>query len=222
MIQRISVQKLTELTFRNVPHISEHKKDEMAIPSYLHKNFLIRWLMWKRYEYISHLSRFTKDMNVLEFGCGAGVFLPELDSRCSKVFAIDIYPEFAKLLSKELKLKIHFIDSLSEISNNSLDIIIAADVLEHITDSELVEYLKIFSKKLKSNGRLIVSGPTENFFYKIGRVLAGFGDKGEYHLSNIHKVNNIICQYFYLKETKFLPFSLPPFLFKVCEFSNAQ
>jgi len=72
MIQKISIQKLNELLSKDIPHISNHNKDEMAIPSYLHWNPLIRWLMWRRYEYISHLSGFSRDMTVLEFGCGIG------------------------------------------------------------------------------------------------------------------------------------------------------
>jgi 2-polyprenyl-3-methyl-5-hydroxy-6-metoxy-1,4-benzoquinol methylase len=220
MIQKISFQKLKELLSKDILHISNHNKDEMAIPSYLHYNPLIRWLMWRRYEYISYMSGFSRDMNVLEFGCGIGLFLPELDSKCNRVYAIDIFPEFARLFSKELHLNVCFIDNLSEIPNGSIDIIIAADVLEHIKDNELVEYLDIFSEKLKSSGRLIISGPTENIIYKIGRVLAGFADKGGYHYTNINNLINVINKYFDLTRTTYLPFKLTPFLFKVCEFKQ--
>ncbi len=220
MIKRISIRKLDGLLSKNIPHISNDDKDEMAIPSYLHWNPLIRWLMWRRYEYITRLAGFSNSMSALEFGCGTGVFLPELDSRCNKVYAIDIFPEFAKILSDELDLNISFIDNLSEIPNNSLDIIIAADVLEHIDSKELIEYLKIFSEKLKSSGRLIISGPTENIFYKIGRILAGFADKGDYHHTNINNLIDVISKYFDLQRTRHLPFRLPPFLFKVSEFKQ--
>lgn len=218
MIKKIPVQKLREVASKNVSRISNHDKDEMALPSYLHRNFLIRWLMWRRYEQISYLAAFTGDMSVLEFGCGLGVFLPELDEKCRKVYAIDIFPEYAKLVTKELNLNTHFINNLSEIPNNSLDIIIAADVLEHIKDKELVGYLEVFSEKLQTSGRLIVSGPTENIVYQIGRLIAGFADKGDYHNTNINKLISVICSYFDLERTKYLPFRWPPFLFKICEF----
>src|SRR5262245_15916360 len=101
MIQKISVQQLNELISKVQPcHMSDHNKDEMAIPSYLHKNPLIRWLMWRRYENISYLLGVSRDMRVLEFGCGIGVFLPELDRTFQRVYAIDIFPEFARHLSK--------------------------------------------------------------------------------------------------------------------------
>src|SRR4029077_5261491 len=89
MIRKLSVREITELTSREIPRIHAYDKDEMAIPSYRHSNPLVRWLMWKRYELITGLADFSKDMTALEFGCGIGVFLPELDSRCAKVYAID-------------------------------------------------------------------------------------------------------------------------------------
>jgi 2-polyprenyl-3-methyl-5-hydroxy-6-metoxy-1,4-benzoquinol methylase len=221
MIRRLSVQELSELTSKDLSHISAYNKDEMAIPSYLHKNPLIRWLMWRRYEYISSLARFTPDMTALEFGCGSGVFLPELNSACGKVFAIDIFPEYAQALNAKLNLRTQFIDDLSEIPAGSLDIVVAADVLEHIKDNDLAEYLSTFSDKLKDSGRLIVSGPTESIAYRIGRVAAGFGDKGDYHLTNINKlIRSIESGGFHLARQKTLPFRFPPFLFKVCEFQK--
>ena len=58
------------------------------------------------------------------------------------------------------------------------DTIFALDVLEHIPDLEKV------SVKLKELigdfGQLIISGPTENTFYHLGRRLAGFS--GHYHV----------------------------------------
>lgn len=218
MIQKISIQKLNELLSSDIPHISNHSKDEMAIPSYLHRNPLIRWLMWKRYEYISKLSGFSADMSVLEFGCGIGLFLPELDDKCNVVYAIDIFPEYAKILSKELNLNIFFIDNLSNIEDSSLDIVVAADVLEHLDHNELIGYLNIFSRKLKDGGRLIISGPTESIVYKIGRIFAGFSDKGDYHCTNIDNLIGVTSDYFNLIRIKCLPFKIPPFLFKVCEF----
>lgn len=82
-MKKISTQKLKKILSKDISGISEYNKDEMAIPSYLHWNPLIRWLMWRRYEYILYLSEISKEMSVLEFGCGIGVFLPELATRCN-------------------------------------------------------------------------------------------------------------------------------------------
>jgi 2-polyprenyl-3-methyl-5-hydroxy-6-metoxy-1,4-benzoquinol methylase len=222
-VNKISVDELAKLTAIEYPHISARDKDEMAIPSYLHKNPLIRWLMWKRYALIARLSEFRSDMAVLEFGCGTGVFLPELSRRCAKVYAMDLFPEYAQHLSRQLSLKIAFVPSLAEIPSGSLDLIVAADVLEHLTDKDRLEVLSTFSAKLKDSGRFIVSGPTENRMYRAGRIVAGFGGKGDYHKTHIDALMVIIIRAGFIQlRQKTLPFVFPPYLFKVCEFKKYQ
>ena len=93
------IKDICSLKFEN---IDELIKDEMAIPSYTHKNPIIRWLMWKRYESIFKLAKINYDMKVLEFGCGIGLFLPSLCQKASKVFATDIYPQYAESLAKNI------------------------------------------------------------------------------------------------------------------------
>lgn len=58
------------------------------------------------------------------------------------------------------------------------------DVLEHVDDLE--HTLDSFSQFLSKEGRLIISGPTENFFYRTGRKLAGYS--GDYHCRNVHEI----------------------------------
>jgi SAM-dependent methyltransferase len=199
--------------------MSDHDKDEMAIPSYLHKNPLIPWLMWKRYETISLLLNNSDKKKALEFGCGLGLFLNELSSKFENVYAIDLFPKFAIALTKKLEIKPQFINDVNDIDNEALDVIIAADVLEHIEELDVV--LNSFHNKLKPSGELIVSGPTENFIYKAGRIIAGFGDKGDYHHTNIDNlIEDITNSGFKLKSLKKLPFSFLPCLFKICLFEK--
>ncbi|NJA07624.1 class I SAM-dependent methyltransferase [Methylococcaceae bacterium WWC4] len=222
MVRKLSTRELREIVSIQIPRISDCDRDEMAIPSYLHWNPLIRWLMWKRYESISNLSSISTEMSILEFGCGTGVFLPELATNSNTVYAIDIFPEYAEILTEKLNLPVRFVRDLSEMPDNSLDLVIAADVLEHLNNDDLESYMVIFSKKLKIDGRLIVSGPTENIFYKIGRVIAGFADKGDYHHTNINLLIDAIGKHFDLQQTQNLPSKFSPCLFKVCEFKQPQ
>jgi hypothetical protein len=93
-------------------------------------------------------------------------------------------------------------------------------VLEHIEG--LPAYLSKLSAKLNTGGKLIVSGPTESVIYKLGRVVAGFGDKGDYHHTNIDRlIDDITSHGFNILRTVRLPFPLPPTLFKICEFVKA-
>lgn len=221
MIKRVSRQELRDIVAAQHAHISDHDHDEMAIPSYLHGNPLIPWLMWQRYELVARLAKLNPGDQVCEFGCGTGMFLPELSQRAGKVWAIDLFPEYAKALVTKRGLNVEFVDDINEIKAGSLDLIVAADVLEHITD--LNPYLVAFADKLKPSGQFIVSGPTENFVYKLGRVIAGFGGKGDYHHTNIcHLVQEISEFGFSPQQSANLPFSFPPHLFNVTVFNAPQ
>lgn len=217
MIIKISRDEFEQMLAKPVAGIGAEDRDEMAFPSYMHANPLIRWLMWRRYELVAALGQFKSTTRVLEFGCGSGVFLPELADKCGAVYATDLLPAYAQRLVEFRGLKVEFIDDLAELADNSLDLIIAADVLEHITD--LPPYLQLFTDKLAVNGRLIVSGPTENLFYQIGRIAAGFAGKGDYHHTNIDSlISAIRASGFQLISIRKLPFPWLPPLFKVVEF----
>jgi 2-polyprenyl-3-methyl-5-hydroxy-6-metoxy-1,4-benzoquinol methylase len=201
--------------------ISAHTRDEMAIPSYLHANPLIRWLMWKRYRVVSQMASTLAHDTVLEFGCGMGLFLPTLARMARTVYAIDLFPQFARQLAREFKLPVTFVDQVEAIPAGTLDLIVAADVLEHIADVE--GYMRLFRGKLAPGGHLIVSGPTENFVYKIGRVVAGFAGKGDYHLTNInHLVARIEGSGFRARRERRLPFPFPPHLFRIIDFQAEE
>ena len=217
MITRVSRQQIQAVTADRPPGMATGDVDEMAIPSYLHANPLIRWLMWRRHEAIAAMAGRDRLDSALEFGCGAGVFLPQMHHIARTVYAIDLFPEFARRLDAKLALGTRFIDDVGELEDGCLDLIIAADVLEHIED--LPPWLELFASKLRRGGRLIVSGPTENVFYRMGRWLAGFGDKGHYHHTDIDQLFAAITQYgFRSARSRNLPFYLPPHLFRVCQF----
>ena len=218
-ISRISQQEILQLTNTPVAGLTDSDRDEMAIPSYLHGNPLIPWLMWKRYATIAELAQFSGSEHVLEFGCGIGLFLPTLTRACKTVSAIDLFPQYAQELCRKERLSVSFPQSLDSVADQSLDAIIAADVLEHV--EPLSECVKTFLHKLKPGGRIIVSGPTENLAYRIGRIAAGFGGKGDYHHTDIDNIEQQICRGGTERQAiRKLPFSYLPALFKVIAFSK--
>jgi len=78
------------------------------------------------------------------------------------------------------------------------------DVLEHVDD--LDKTLRQICDLLKPGGRLVVSAPTENIFYKVGRWIAGSDYSGEFHergskeirqaMSSIMKVEQVATLYY--------------------------
>jgi 2-polyprenyl-3-methyl-5-hydroxy-6-metoxy-1,4-benzoquinol methylase len=157
-------------------------------------------------------------MTVYEFGCGIGLFLPTLTKYSKKTYATDLYPQYAKKLSQDYNLNVNFVNKICEIKEK-LDLIIAADVLEHIESLE--QLLITWKNYLKDDGRIIISGPTENTLYKIGRFIAGFSGKGDYHIHNVEFIKKEIirCGFVLIKE-KSLP-SIFFKLFKILEFKKA-
>jgi hypothetical protein len=138
-----------------------------------------------------------------------------------KVYAIDLFPQYARNLANKYRLDVDFIDNLSGLPHASLDLIIAGDVLEHLSD--VTAYLEMFSHKLRNKVRLIVSGPTETPLYKFGRWMAGFGQKGDYHHTNIDQLAVLIENNGYRRlKTVTLPFpvKLLPSLFKIIQFEK--
>lgn len=218
-LSKIGQQEIRQLTGAPVAGLTDSDRDEMAIPSYLHGNPLIPWLMWKRYETIAELAQFSGSEHVLEFGCGIGLFLPTLAGACKTVSAIDLFPQYAKKLCQEKRLTVAFPESLDQVADQSVHVIVAADVLEHVDALDV--WLRAFLTKLAPGGRIIVSGPTENLAYRIGRIVAGFGAKGEYHHTDIDRIAQQLCLCGARRQAiRKLPFSFLPGLFKVIVFSK--
>lgn len=160
--------------------------DESGFPAYSHLNPLINWLFWQRLRTaMNFIDKHAPYENVLDFGCGSGVMLPFLAQHSRQVTAIDIDLLPVESLKKYIPLaeNVRVLDakqiSLPQLTPKSFDLINALDVLEHVDD--LSTTLRDLLNLLKPGGRLVISGPTENTFYKIGRKLAGPEFSGEYH-----------------------------------------
>ncbi|MBL8100089.1 MAG: class I SAM-dependent methyltransferase [Anaerolineales bacterium] len=179
--------------------LSETEKgrlDEAAFPAYSHKNPIINWLFWQRLRKVmEHVERGQYE-NILDFGCGSGVMLPFLSNISKQVTAIDVdllpIQSVQKYipLANNIEVKDGTKINISDLSKNSFDLIIALDVLEHVQD--LPKTLTELFSLLKPNGQLIVSGPTENILYQIGRKIAGPEYSGAYHERGIAEIKDEI------------------------------
>lgn len=175
---------------RTVPDRAQ--RDEMAVRSYLHANPAVRWLFWKRLDVVAAYLGAKQYEAGLDFGCGFGVLLPTLSRVTRQVYATDLVPEPSRQLASTLHLdNVTFVEPSALGALPPLDYVVSTDVLEHVDGLDAV--LRTLGGALKPGGRLIVSGPTETMLYKIGRLLAGFGGKGGYHLTNIHHIHDRIC-----------------------------
>jgi len=186
-----------ELLQRIAKGLSDEDRAEMAIPSYLHSNPALRWMAWRRLEVVvESLQRLTLAKGsgsvALDFGCGSGVLFRDTLSCFDRVVGVDLVLTAAKALVSELNLQDVSLLTPAEadtaVRHASVDVVIAAEVLEHVDD--LPPTLTQFKNWLKPSGRLLVSLPTENTLYRLGRRLAGFS--GHYHHSNAASIDETI------------------------------
>lgn len=201
--------KETKIKFKNA--ISEILKkqgtdevlSEAALPAYAHKNLFIDYIFWKR---LSVAKRFIiehvePNSKILDFGCGTGVFSYDLAKNGYNLTSLDLDLSPLKLLQSQIKYpkSINFVqdDFLTmNFETQKFDVIVALDVLEHIPLDVLPIYLEKFDSILKPNGYFVVSGPTENMLYKLGRKIAGNDFTGHYHETNISEIKTVFKNIF--------------------------
>lgn len=173
--------------------------DEAAFPAYSHRNPFINWLFWQRLRVVmNYVERAAPFVQVLDFGCGSGVLLPFLAKHSQNVLGLDVELLAFQSMSQRIEFprNITVRDAaqapLESLPAASFDLITALDVLEHVDD--LSATLRGLVRLLKPGGRLVVSGPTENIFYKIGRKVAGSEYSGAYHERGIPEVRRALGQ----------------------------
>jgi len=171
----------------------DQKSDEVSVPAYLHKNFLVRKIFIDRFKAAYRMASFT-DKIILDYGCGSGLFLESISHEIRKGIGVDLDIEIAKSVVTSERIMLYQIKNHNDLENFSdVDIITSFDVLEHIID--LDSLLNTFTKILGHNGIVIISGPTENFLYAFCRKMAQIGIKGnlkgkEEHVRNIIEIEN--------------------------------
>ena len=143
---------------------------------YHDRNVLVRELFWRRLAALLRLSGASERNRVLDFGGGNGVLAPTLARLYREVVCVDLRTEMAEEIARSEGLanvtaRAGDIASLG-LPDGQFDTIIAADVLEHITDLDAL--VREFERLLAPGGELLVSAPSENRFYEFGRRVFGY------------------------------------------------
>jgi SAM-dependent methyltransferase len=187
------VIRLSRPTLRGVTGtLSAAAVAEMAVPSYCHRNPLIRWLFWRRLDQAWQLAAVRPGESVFDFGIGSGVLLPSLKPLARRIAGSDLHLAPARAMAAHLGMWVELIgsDGLAKwaaVNVGQFDCVFALDVLEHVETDELRQLSGHFRQLLRPSGRLIVSGPTETFAYRVGRKLAGF--RNDYHHRTIYDID---------------------------------
>ena len=99
-------------------------------------------------------------------------------------------------------------ERLEALAAGSYAAIFALDSLEHCDEPEQI--LTGLADALTPQGVLVLSGPTENALYRLGRRIAGFS--GGYHHANIYQIHGMIDRRLQRLETRRGPFAAPLFI----------
>jgi len=142
-------------------------------------------LFFKRFSVARTYIKRIKCDSVLDLGCGDGIFTNQLKHKCKipRVVGVDLNIHTEDLNKRYGKIEFIKGDILKLGYKQEFDIVTGLDVLEHFIDvGHALWYIKNYIKK---DGHLIISGPTETLFYKIGRFLIkgkdGPGPGTHYH-----------------------------------------
>jgi 2-polyprenyl-3-methyl-5-hydroxy-6-metoxy-1,4-benzoquinol methylase len=216
----IKFEEKLKYTLKKLQQIPQNEEsDEVSIPAYLHKNFFVRKLFVDRLKAAHNLANF-ENLSILDYGCGSGLFLESISDEIRKGIGIDVNIKIAQKIIESSNVEILEIKNSLEISKfREIDIITSFDVLEHIENLEST--LQIFKKILKPTGILIISGPTENIIYKIGRKIANVGVSGnlkgsDEHVRNISDIENTILESGFIEKQKMNLFGL----FHIIKYKN--
>tara|TARA_Y100000389_G_scaffold31120_1_gene26351 strand:+ start:24769 stop:25668 length:900 start_codon:yes stop_codon:yes gene_type:complete len=95
--------------------------------------------------------------DVLDFGCGAGDFLLSNKAIANSLVGIELNKNYQIRLKKE---GITVFDKLDNIHNNTIDVIFAFHVFEHLDDP--ISFLINSMLSLRKNGKLIIEIPHGN------------------------------------------------------------
>ncbi len=171
--------------------------NEAAFPAYATSSPLARFLFWQRIrEVIEYLEARGPLPAVMDFGCGGGVMLPFLGGAAQRVVAVDLdlrpLQEMQRHLSFPQKIVVYHASRtpLDRLPEGSFDVILALDVLEHVED--LPGTLGELHRLLAPGGEIIVSGPTENLAYRLGRRLSGAEYSGAYHVRTVYDIRRAL------------------------------
>ena len=122
-----------------------------------------RTVVWK--EIVKYLSPFIFfDSTVLDLGAGYCDFINNVKAR-NKI-ALDQSPDFIDFASPEVNTIQSSVTSMKAIKNDSIDIVFASNLLEHLDDDELFQTMSEVKRVLRSGGRIILMQPNYRLSYK--------------------------------------------------------
>lgn len=184
--------------------------EETCVPSYLHPNWAAAGVAWWRlFAAVTLAERHAPAGSVLDFGASVGEVGQLLGPNQRPYAFVEMEEPAAERLKAALPDAVRH--TLDEAPDGHFKAVFALDSLEHNTN--YAELLAVLRDKLAPDGVLILSGPTENALYKLGRRIAGFD--AHYHETNIHAIERAAAPLMTRVAVKTVPVGVPLFRLSV-------
>lgn len=180
--------------------------EESCVPSYVHANPLAAWTAWSRLDAAYRLYRRHAPAGpVLDFGSATGELRQVLADLRGPYHFVEQNEVLVSALERNFPgAQREHAEALGEARFAA---IFALDSLEH--NEEIGPLLDAMARALRRDGVLILSGPTENVLYRLGRRLAGF--EGHYHVQTIYDIERQAAAHFERIARTLQPAGLPLF-----------
>ena len=182
---------------------------DSCIPSYCHPNLAasaVAW--WRLFQARSMYKKFGNPGPVLDFGCGTAELAHLLGNGPDYHF-VEMDTEQVAIIKQDLPDAVQY--DANAVPENKFAFVFALDSLEH--NEDFAELIDMLVKSFTPDGQLLVSGPTENWLYRLGRSIAGF--TGEQHVTNIYKIEKVLESRLEHVATRTVPFGIPLFRLSV-------
>ncbi len=179
--------------------------EETCVPSYLHNNLLaasVAW--WRLFASESLYRKYAPPGGVLDFGAASGELAHLLPSGTTYDF-VETDENMVRFLQRAHPKAAR--RSLESLPPRHYAAVFALDSLEH--NDNVASIVDLLVEALCADGVMILSGPTENLLYKIGRRIAGFS--GHYHKTTIVDIERIVAKRLPLERRRILPLGVPLF-----------
>ena len=101
------------------------------------------------------------DLSVLDFGCGEALYAEDLARKCSKLLLVDSSNNIRNMLVSRTfgneSIIIKDVAECYDLKDESLDLIIVNSVFQYLNSDDTKNILKLFNKKIKKNGKLVIA-----------------------------------------------------------------
>lgn len=213
------VNRLRLPRYRNV------SKTGLTDPVLYHYYPLVRYFLTKRLSMAAEILGDRRFTRLLDAGCGGGIFLPELASRCDELFAIDVHEHLAgvrQMLEKEgIRAAIRQASiTATRFPDRFFDCVVSISVLEFL--SEVGIALDEIARVTAPGGCVVLGFPGDNILIDVGYLCIRAPSPRQVHKADFRKILAEARKRFSLVRVLRFPAGFPTSmgLYFVCELSR--